>query len=149
MAVVKMHQAKDGSLHKTAKECADHEAGLRLGPAVEKFVDSIGEEDLIDAGAAEITSGVYIDLTTLPAFLVKHSATLRKLLNASLVSSRPRKGKEGEQPAKPRRVRPAATTAPAGKVAPKPKVEENPAEAAPKAASPDDDVDNLLASLEG
>ena len=105
MAVVKMHQASDGSLHKTKKDCDTHESKLRLQPAVEKFVNELPAEEFGMADGQPV-----VLLAQLPEFLAKHADTLRVVLNRALVTPKPRKG-EGK-PRKPRAVKekPAAST---------------------------------------
>lgn len=144
MAIVRMHQAKDGSLHKTAAECAKHEIGLRLSPAIEKFVDNIkeGTEGLCNAEEVQLTEGIYFDLTALPAFLVANAEELRKLLNDALTTKKPRKAKDAnaeKTPRQPRKSKPiAAPTA-------DPQPESKPEEKAPTAV--EGGVDELLAEL--
>ena len=151
MAVVKMHQAKDGSLHKTAVLCAEHNIQLRLAPAVDAFVEKLTPDNFVNADeVGPITGGVYIDLAKLPELLVKHSAELRKLYNDSLIERKPRK-KDGE--AKPRASRPAKTPD-----APKPTIndakiadgtitDEKAPSLAPAASTVVDPVDDILADL--
>lgn len=89
MAKVVKHQAKDGSLHNTAKECDAHDRKLRIAPAMEKFVNGLGEK----------TAGIEIDdrghpvifLTDLPKFLSEHAEQIRDAVNNALVVRRPRK----------------------------------------------------------
>jgi hypothetical protein len=146
MAIVRMHQAKDGSVHKTAAECAKHEVNLRLTPAIEKFVNNIKEGTPGLTDGADITSGMFFDLTALPAFLIENAEELRKLLNDALTTKKPRKAKDANAekvPRQPRKSKPAAepTAGPTTDPQPEAKPEE-------KAATPvEGGVDELLAEL--
>ncbi len=90
MAKVVKHQAKDGSLHNTAKECDAHDRKLRIAPAMEKLVGSLA----IDAAGmtADINErgdpGIF--LIDLPKFLAEHAEQIRDAINNALVVRRPR-----------------------------------------------------------
>lgn len=147
MAVVRMHQAKDGSLHKTAALCSERNIQLRLAPAVDAFVNKLGPDNFVDADAVgPITSGLYLDLANLPALLITHSAELRKLFNDAMIDRKgPRKAKDGQPaaPRKPRASKPAAEEKPATPAQEKPVVPEIQA----LVAAADDPLDDVLASL--
>jgi len=138
MAIVKMHQAKDGSLHKTAAQCAEHEVKIRLAPAIDKFLENIKMETpgLVNAAEVSLTEGVFFDLAALPGFLVANAEELRKLLNGALVTPKPRKPKDPSAAPKPRKK----TADEAAKTDAKPE------EPAP-ASTAGDSVDELLAGL--
>lgn len=133
MAVVKMHEASDKSLHRTAKACAEHEIKLRLAPAIEKFVNDLPESTFDNASNEPLTSGFFLDVAALPQLLIDNADALRGLLNRALVTPKPRKG-EG----KPRASRPAKPKAPAP--------ESKPADTPTPPASTDA-VDDVLAEL--
>lgn len=96
MAKVIMHEAKDGSLHKTQGLCDAKNIELRLAPAVEAFVGALGAETV---GLTIDEEGAGINLSDLTPFLIAHADALRKILNDALVSRKPRgKGKEKKAP---------------------------------------------------
>jgi hypothetical protein len=132
-----MHQAKDGSLHKTAALCAEKNIQLRLAPAIDAFVEKLTAEQV-----GSVEGHPAIALEELPAFLIAHSTSLRKLLNDALIERKPRK-----KDATPKTNTPAPT----------PKAEEKPVEQVkPAAQAPadvaaantaPDAVDDILADL--
>lgn len=91
MAKVVKHQAKDGSLHNTAKECDAHDRKLRISPAMEKFVNSLAA----DAPGLEMDdrANPVIYLTDLPKFLAEHAEQIRDAITNALTTRRPRKVK--------------------------------------------------------
>jgi hypothetical protein len=110
---VTMYKANDGSLHETQKACDAKNVELRTAPLVEEFVNSLGTSAFIDASNDPITSGIYLDLADLPAFIVKHADALRTLLNKAVNPvGRPRKGSEPKE-RKPRAKKTAKADAPA------------------------------------
>lgn len=98
MAKVVKHQAKDGSLHDSAKACDAHDRKLRIAPAMEKFVNTItGDapgltQDINERG----DMGIF--LTDLPKFLAEHAEQIRDAINNALVTRRPRKAKATPTP---------------------------------------------------
>jgi hypothetical protein len=92
MAKVVKHQAKDGSLHNTAKECEAHDRKLRIAPAMEKFVNSLGAGSKGVSIDHEGEHGFFlIKLTDLPTFLSEHAEQIRDAITGALVVRRPRK----------------------------------------------------------
>jgi hypothetical protein len=92
---VTMYKANDGSLHETQKACDAKNVELRTTPLVEEFVNGIDPNAafFLDASNDPITSGIFLDLADLPAFIVRHADALRTLLNKAVNPvGRPRKG---------------------------------------------------------
>lgn len=98
MAKVTKHQAKDGSLHNTARECETHDRKLRIAPAMEKFVNSLPADA---PGLGNVEGHPAIALEDLPKFLSEHAEQLRDAINNALVVRRPRKAKKVATPAAP------------------------------------------------
>jgi len=91
MAKVVKHEAKDGSLHNTARACEAHDRKLRIAPAMEKFVNGLA----VDAPGLGTDSEGHpaIALEDLPKFLAEHAEQLRDAIIGALVLRRPRKVK--------------------------------------------------------
>lgn len=93
MAKVTMHKANDGSLHNTAKECEAQNTKLRLAPAVDAYVNSLGATTT--PGLKQDSNGGYsIAIEDLPKFLVEQADPLRKILNEALIVRRKRQAKK-------------------------------------------------------
>ena len=92
---VTKHQAKDGSLHDSAKLCEAHNRKLKLAPAMEKFVNTLTESSpgLTNAENQPPTALFFIDLNDLPAFLTAHAEQLQAAIVAATVVRKPRKPK--------------------------------------------------------
>jgi hypothetical protein len=106
MAKVVKHEAKDGSLHNTARACEAHDRKLRIAPAMEKFVNGLtaASPGLTDDSDISGSGTLRIDLVDLPTFLAEHAEVLRDAINGALVVRRPRK-------VKPKPAEPAAAQA--------------------------------------
>ncbi|MFK3741051.1 hypothetical protein [Massilia sp. TN1-12] len=88
---VTKHQAKDGSLHDSAKLCEAHNRKLKLAPAMEKFVNSLAA-DAPGLGKTDNEHPV-IYLEDLPAFLTAHAELLQATIVNATVVRKPRKPK--------------------------------------------------------
>ena len=112
MAIVKLHEASDGSLHKTFKDFADHEAALKITDGIlgaELNLDALEPSDLPgEDGKPAYYSG---DKAQLAAFIVGNADLLRKVLSDAKVAQRGRKP-AGRKPRKPKAVAPASSDAP-------------------------------------
>lgn len=88
MAIVKMHQASDGSLHPSFEAFATHEEKLKIEKAIEAapldlsafFVNE-------DAGS----NSKVLDESDIHRFVSANAGVLRDILNAAQVSKRGRK----------------------------------------------------------
>lgn len=88
---VTKHQAKDGSLHDTARLCEAHNRKLKLAPAMEKFVNGLPADTV---GLTEDERGnPMIFLTNLPAFLTAHADALQAAIVNATIVRKPRKAK--------------------------------------------------------
>lgn len=83
MAIVKMHQASDGSLHVTFEAFAAHEAVLKMTPQLEELADTIEFNDDIN--------GSVIFAEDFPAFVIANADALRNILNGAVLTQRGRK----------------------------------------------------------
>lgn len=86
MAIVKMHQASDGSLHPSFDAFAKHEEGLKIAAACKDatFVTAGFELDDRDNSVLHIEN--------VADFIAANAETLRTVLAAGAVSKRGRKG---------------------------------------------------------
>lgn len=84
MAVVKMHQASDGSLHPTFEAFAKHEEKLKIGKAVETANFDMTAFELDDRDNAVLFPEKIAD------FIAANADTLRSVLTAGTVSKRGR-----------------------------------------------------------
>lgn len=95
MAKVTMHKSSDGVLHETQTACAKHEVKLRIIPQVTKLVSAVTGFPC-DGGtfSADDRGQACLYPEDVPAFIVANADMLRKILNESLTSKRPRKAKK-------------------------------------------------------
>ena len=91
MAKVIMFEAKDGSIHKTQKECEAVNLSLRLLPAARTFAHGVRADHV--GVTTDENSYVVIQQCDLASFIVANADNLRKLLNDALIVKRPRKTK--------------------------------------------------------
>lgn len=102
MAIVKLHEASDGSLHKTFKEFADHEAALKIIAGVSSAdldVSAFDASELVDDNGRPLTYTA--DLSQIAAFIVGNADLLRKVLSDAKIAQRGRKP-AGRKPRKPK-----------------------------------------------
>lgn len=90
MAKVIKFQAKDGSLHNSAREQEAVDRKLRIAPAMEKFVNSLTLEA---PGISSVEGVPAIPLENLPKFLAEHAELIRDSIVGALTVRRPRKAK--------------------------------------------------------
>ena len=85
MAIIKMHQASDGSLHKSFEEYAAHEERLKITAAVKEaaFVNTGFELDDRDNSV--------LFRENIGEFIAANADVLRKILSESAVGRRGRK----------------------------------------------------------
>ena len=93
---VTKHQAKDGSLHDTARACEAHDRKLKLAPAMEKFVNGLTNDA---PGLSSIDGRPAIALESLEKFLAEHAELLQAYIANALIVRKPRKAKKSEAPA--------------------------------------------------
>lgn len=84
MAVVKMHQASDGSLHPDFEAYAKHEEAVKI----RKSLQTVALNESMFAGEND---GQGLDFETIASFVVANGETLRAVLNGAVVSKRGRK----------------------------------------------------------
>lgn len=82
--IVKMHEASDGSLHKTFEAFAKHEEGLKITAAV-----SAAE---LNTDSFHDVEGQYmaLDADCIGSFIADNAVVLRKILNDAVVIRRGR-----------------------------------------------------------
>lgn len=90
MAKVIKFQAKDGSLHNSAREQEAVDRKLRIAPAMEKFVNGLTLEA---PGISSVEGAPAIALENLPKFLAEHAEIIRDSIVGALTVRRPRKPK--------------------------------------------------------
>ena len=86
MAVVKMHQASDGSLHPTFEAYAAHERKVKIETAAKAAVFNAS------AFEADADGDMVLHTDNIYAFIADNAAVLEKILAGAVVSKRGRKG---------------------------------------------------------
>lgn len=98
MAKVTKHQAKDGSLWNTARECDAHDRKLRIKPAMVKFAEALAANSPGITTDHDGNPAIY--MLDLPTFLTEHAEALRDAIDGALtVRRKPRAKKTAEKPA--------------------------------------------------
>jgi hypothetical protein len=95
MAKVTMHQALDGSLHQTAKECEAHDARVRMEPEVLKFATGLAAPtNGFSFPAPDGQTHVTVQPIDMASFLVENADTLRKIFNDAQIVRRAKRGSQ-------------------------------------------------------
>jgi hypothetical protein len=92
MAIVKMHQASDGSLHATFDAYVKHEESLKIVAGIEAAgLNTFSGYGQDDRGNQVIFSEPGATEASIADFIVANAETLRNILNNAVVSKRGRK----------------------------------------------------------